>query len=147
MIMRLDNMYRKIIITHTVWKEIEITIGNINPEAGGILGKRNEKIEAYYFDRTGVFLEDKYIPDVKQVNRVITDWTEYGISFCGFIHSHLLSHKKPSYGDIEYAKQILRNNGLKKLYLIIYVMNSNDKVLFYELYQNGMVNVLDYEIN
>lgn len=98
-------MYRKIIITRQVWKEIENTIGNISPEAGGILGRENEKVVAYYFDRTGGFLENKYIPNIKQINKVIADWTEQGISFCGFIHSHPSSHVKPSYGDIEYIAE------------------------------------------
>lgn len=140
-------MCKKIIITKKVWKEIEATIGNTKPEAGGILGRKNEKIVGYYFDKTGLFLENKYIPDVRQINRVIATWTKCGISFCGFIHSHPLSHTKPSYGDIEYAKKILRNNGLKKIYLLIYLLGADKKILLYELYQNGMVCALEYEVN
>lgn len=139
-------MQMKITITNKVWKEIELTIGKTKPEAGGILGMREKKITAYYFDRTGLSLENKYIPDVRQINRVITNWAKCGISFCGFIHSHPSTHTKPSYGDMEYVKKILKNNGLKKLYLLIYLLDSDEKILLYELYQNGMICTLEYEI-
>lgn len=139
-------MQMKITITNKVWEEIKTTIGNAKPEAGGILGIRKEKIVAYYFDRTGLSLENKYIPDVGRINRVIADWAECGVSFCGFIHSHPLPYAKPSYGDIEYVKKILKNNELKKLYLLIYLLDSNDEILLYELYQNGMVCALEYKV-
>ena len=140
-------MHRKIIITYEVWEEIKVTIGNINPEAGGILGRQNEKIMAYYFDRSGLFLKNKYIPDIKQINKVITNWAECNISFCGFIHSHPLSCIKPSYGDIEFVKKILRDNGLEKLYILIYLADLDEKIVSYELYRNGKIYALDFEIN
>lgn len=140
-------MCKKIMITQKVWEEIEVTIGNTKPETGGIIGRKNEKIVAYYFDKTGVFLENKYIPDIRQINRVITNWAKCGISFCGFIHSHPLLHEKPSYGDIEYAKKILKKNRLEKFYLLIYLTNLDEKILLYEMYQNGIVCTLEYEIN
>lgn len=140
-------MHRKIIITYEVWEEIKVTIGNISLEAGGILGRQNEKIMAYYFDRSGLFLKNKYIPDIKQINKVITNWAERNISFCGFIHSHPLSCIKPSYGDIEYVKKILRGNGLEKLYLLIYLADLDEKIVSYELYRNGKIFALDFEIN
>lgn len=67
-------MYRKIIITLKVWKEIEDTIGNIIPEAGGILGRQNGKIVAYCFDRTGIFICKN------DVYRNETDFKIYAIS-------------------------------------------------------------------
>lgn len=49
-----------------------------------------------------------YTPDANEVNKIIANWVEKNICFCGFIHSHVVEKKDLSQNDIEFA-QLLFN--------------------------------------
>lgn len=80
----------------------------VPPEAGGILGSRNGCICVFVYD-PGIpdISRNCYTPDVDFLNRVIEQWQEEGITFCGIVHSHPAGHRKLSNVDLAYIQTIM----------------------------------------
>lgn len=97
-----------LMMKHSVYYEIEQTIGMDIPERGGVLGAGSDGcVIAYYFDQTGRSEPDAYVPDTEAINKVLSKWHERGIHIVGIVHSHKSGLPFPSCGDIGYGMQIL----------------------------------------
>lgn len=89
--------------------QILLSIGNRTPEQGGALGMDKESgcITRFFYDDNGDRSCAAYSPDAKAVTEVINEWEQDGAVFCGMIHSHPGSFGTPSWGDQQYAVQII----------------------------------------
>lgn len=77
------------------------------PEAGGILGQQNGCICAFAYDPgTPDLTRNCYTPNVDFLNRIIAQWLEQGITFCGIIHSHPPGQRQLSEADLSYIRAI-----------------------------------------
>ena len=101
----------EILIEGEVLSEICQILSRYPYETGGIVGaNENGIITTFQFDKTHTSSLFEYCPNIEFLNQVINEnWTKQNIEFVGFVHSHphngCISKK-----DIEYAKQILREN-------------------------------------
>lgn len=65
------------------------SFSSVPPEAGGIIGKRDNIICAYLHDtKTQCIDRATYIPDIEWMNCMIQEWAYSGIEFAGIVHSH-----------------------------------------------------------
>ena len=98
-------------ITAPVLEEIRRQIGDRRAEHGGILGGSREDgvVRHFYFDGTARRTGGTYSPDHITVNRLFKDeWNPAGINLLGFVHSHPSGFRRPSGGDLVYARNILQ---------------------------------------
>lgn len=80
----------------------------VPPEAGGILGSSDGCICAFVYDPgTPDMSRNCYTPDVDFLNRIIEQWQDQGIAFCGIVHSHPPGQQNLSEADLEYIQTIL----------------------------------------
>ena len=77
-----------IVIAREQYEKIQMSIGTLPPETGGILGEKDGVVSCFYFDNHAESLADGYSPNIEDLNFVISDWESKGVSFCGLIHSH-----------------------------------------------------------
>ncbi len=80
------------------------------PETGGIIGGSDGIITEAYFDKGNSLLTTPsiYVPNIKVLNQVITNWDKEDIEFCGIFHSHYSRDRALSPGDKKYIKKIMR---------------------------------------
>lgn len=102
--------------TRTLWfarsvlAEIALTIGVWRAERGGMLGGDLETgvIRHYHYDAEAHRTRGSYTPDHEELTRVLRDaWNPVDIRLLGFVHSHPPGLTEPSYGDVDYAQEIL----------------------------------------
>ena len=92
------------------------------PEMGGILGgNENLVVTAFHHDDTGRTTARTYTPDIDKLNEVIREWSQRGITFVGFVHSHPPNRNKLSAVDIHYAEKIKRCCGMSKILMLLYL--------------------------
>lgn len=139
-------MKEQVVISKSVWEQIENTLGNTVCESGGIIGKINGKISFYYYDTRGGFLVNEYMPNVQDINQIIDLWKGQDIVFTGFIHSHPNDRKELSYGDVRYFVNILKHNRMKHMSALLYLAKEKHKLFCYEVYDDGFVEKQDYTI-
>ncbi len=139
-------MDESIIILKSVWEEIVDTIGEIAPEAGGIIGERDNRIVSYYFDVDGISLDNQYIPNVKEINRVIESWSFQNIVFSGFIHSHPENKEKLSYADIMYFARLIKHNDMERMNALILLQRPEIHLCCYVLTSEGILQNMNYII-
>lgn len=105
-----------------IQRSILETIGNTQPESGGILGCcKDNVITAFYFDEAAGTGKRSYIPTTKAIEHQINEvWYPLGFEFGGLIHSHP-DYATPTLStpDIQMAEKIMRHNQLKQLILIV----------------------------
>ncbi len=107
-------------ITEKCYEAIVKTIASTIPECGGILGmKRDTVISEYVFDKGIENSTEYYIPDINTLNKVLIEWSDKNIQFCGMIHSHLLGRNKLSSSDIDYGRQILKSMNMDSIYMLL----------------------------
>lgn len=97
-------------VTPEVMNQIHRMIGLRSPELGGALGgdRRTGFVTHFHFDSTARATGATYSPDHKTLNRLFSDeWNPAGINLLGFVHSHPFGFRRPSQGDLEYARRIL----------------------------------------
>lgn len=116
-------------ITASVLADIRRTVGCLPAESGGALGgiRVEGVVRQFVFDRTAKRTGVTYSPDHVFLNKLFDEeWNPAGINLLGFVHSHPSGSRRPSLGDLEYAKQILAGiPKLDRLYLPI-VMTEPD---------------------
>lgn len=98
-------------LTRQVYDEIEGTIGCLAAETGGMLGgdRRKGLVTRFHFDGLAAKTGVTYTPDIAELNRVLSEeWGPQGVELVGFVHSHPGGPRRPSGGDITYARAILR---------------------------------------
>ena len=116
------------IIDQHVVNQIVCSIGNSINESGGILGAvQHGRVVAFEFDRE--CCRTKYRPDFVRLNQIIRSWYQDHIYLIGIVHSHH-EEERLSYADIEYARTIIRNNGLDKFYMMIFILSSQRLVAY-----------------
>lgn len=99
-------------------------------EEGGILGSRDGSLCAFAKDpRTGSC--SAWHPDTAYLDRVIQGWQRQGISFAGFVHSHVNGYRVLSEGDLLAARQVLeemKQQGLdKSLWMMLVLFDDAGK--------------------
>ena len=122
-------------IKRKVYDDIVHTIGKAPIESGGIIGEKDGIICEYFFDKSDVHKDCRYIPNLNKLNAIINAWNKRGVSFIGFVHSHPNMYNKPSTGDAEYAQKLfLYNKNLKRLVFPIVTFSSDEgiSISFYE---------------
>ncbi len=104
-----DKTELHIQILSEVHKQIISCFKNAPIESGGILGIKNGVICSFAMDLLGERSCSEYHPDVKSLNKIISEWAECGISFYGIIHSHPNGQYHLSDSDKEYFDRIYRS--------------------------------------
>lgn len=103
------------------------------PEMGGILGAtENHLVTEFHHDSTGRTTARTYTPDTDKLNEVIRKWSQSGITFVGFVHSHPANRVTLSSVDIRYAEKIKRCCGMSEILMLIY-LPSDDSFYQYVL--------------
>lgn len=105
-----------------VYKKIQSTIGNLEPECGGIIAMNQDGIISdYYFDADAGFGKASYIPSRISLQDYIRDnWSSPKLRFCGVVHSHPLCNTcEPSYIDIKMALKIMTINSISEFHLLM----------------------------
>ena len=92
-------------VTRETLTNIHLSIGNSIPETGGILGSKNGLISYYFFDQDALVSSSCYIPSAS-IEKIIRCWRNEGISFEGFIHSHV-GRYFPTQADISYSSEVM----------------------------------------
>ena len=115
-------------MTDNVYQQICSTIGARPAESGGMLGSSDggKTIDAYYFDVSSANSSNTYTPDTNALNRIIGEWNQRGIQFCGMIHSHPLGYAGPSLPDYEYADRILTAMKLPRNLIYLPIVQVHD---------------------
>lgn len=113
-------------ITDKVRNEIVEKLGRGSTESGGILGSTKQSLEkgsidSFCFDTGTLSTENEYSPDIVYLNRILEEWMEHGICYCGMIHCHFGNHSL-SYADIEYASAIMDANSMHEIYMYLLVL-------------------------
>ncbi len=96
-------------IPSEVYQAILAALPLVPPEAGVVLGARDNRIAAFVVD-TGIPKIDRavYTPRTDYINQVIRQWHEKGIQFCGLAHSHPFGQNSLSRSDIAYIHSIMK---------------------------------------
>lgn len=111
------NQYQ---IAEQILENIRRVIGV--PEMGGILGgNENRVVTEFYYDSTGRTTARTYTPDTDKLNEVIREWSQRGITFVGFVHSHPPNRNNLSAVDIRYAEKIKICCGMSKILMLLYL--------------------------
>ncbi len=100
-------------ISHSVCKDIMLTIGAQPAESGGILlgPVGTDDVTHYFFDNNGNCTGATYSPDcVTLRQKMEKEWLPAGIDMKGFAHSHPGSFDRLSTGDIVYINRLLDKN-------------------------------------
>ena len=135
-------------IDNDIYWSILHAFPHVPPEAGGILGSRNGIVCAFEYD-AGLpqFAEAIYIPDVKRLNRVISDWANSGISFCGLAHSHPPMQKTHSANDVSYINSIMKAVPVSMDNLYFPLVIPNEELISYVARRGETgIRILDDEI-
>ena len=121
-------------ISQKVYDEIVFTIGNAPIESGGIIGEKDGVICEYFFDKKAKQNQEKYVPSLNLLNKIIERWHENGINFIGIVHSHPNNYKRPSLNDEKYAQKLMKcNPHLSRLiFPIVTVSSDNIEIVFFE---------------
>jgi molybdopterin/thiamine biosynthesis adenylyltransferase len=99
-------------LTRSVFTEIEHTIGRLPAEQGGLLGGNYSDglVTHYYFDHAARRTGGTYSPDHEGLNKLLKEvWNPRDIRLLGFVHTHPKGIPQPSFGDLIYARDILRH--------------------------------------
>lgn len=99
-------------IKRSVYEELMCEVPAVPPEVGIILGGKGDVVECYHVDPGLPCGDGCYLPDTGDLNLVIEDWVEKGVSLIGFAHTHS-SVPTLSSADKVYINEIL---GSLKLY-------------------------------
>ena len=95
-------------IEQALYRQILEALPPAPPETGGILGRIGDTVCAFAFD-PGYPCRDRavYTPRTERLNRIIGEWAEAGIEFCGILHTHPKGQETLSSGDLAYIRRIL----------------------------------------
>lgn len=134
--MKLEDLY-DMKIEKEILQAIISKMPNVPPEAGGIIGGREECIRIWEYDEGKQKCGCIYEPNVEYLNAVIEEWNAKGYSFMGIFHVHFGGAANLSAGDIEYIKKIMRAMSpmITRLYFPI-VLKPENVVYFYLVHMN-----------
>lgn len=104
---------KKMRISSAVYQAIESTVGCYGPETGAMLGgsRKDGVVRQFHFDDQAQRTNVSYSPHFISLNAILREqWNPRDVNLLGFVHSHPGWLKKPSGGDLIYAKKILDHN-------------------------------------
>lgn len=115
-----------------VFDAIRETVGQRPPESGGMLGGnlKTGRISHFHFDEKGTCNPAAYSPDTETLNALLDEWNREGIRLLGFVHSHPNYIDHPSFGDEQYAKEILAANSELPALLVPIVQSATNGMEF-----------------
>jgi proteasome lid subunit RPN8/RPN11 len=124
--------------THQAYQSVMKALGEVEPEAGGLLlGPRDSDLVTHFHrDEEGVGTPVSFTLGAKGLNSALKLYKEAGLEMKGFVHSHPRRVKAPSAPDLEYAAQLLhnpRNEGADELLIPIYC---GDTLFPYVIYRD-----------
>lgn len=126
-------------IKKSIIESIKISVGNNVYESGGIIGGIDKKeICEFYYDEGIESNMSEYVPNTNLITNRMEEWLQKGIDFLGIIHSHE-SNNCLSYADIDFARNIMRVNGLKNIYMMLYVKKDTQLIL-YKVMKDKIIN-------
>ena len=102
-----------LLMSWEVMMQIELSIGDLSAEHGGVLGGSHAEgvVRAFHFDRSARRTGATYSPDTRSLRQLFAEnWNPCGINMLGFVHSHPPGVSRPSGGDLIYAERILAAN-------------------------------------
>lgn len=121
---------------------------SFNPkfECGGILGKKENCISVFEYDKIGSEKHcNMYFPDVNSLNKTLETWRDENVEFCGFVHSHPNGSSELSNGDINFVLKIIENfDNIDSLVMGIYVVLPELKsnyFVWYNVFKNGFCKI------
>ncbi len=133
------------IIQNNVIDQIRNTIGRCRNESGGLVGSIDGRsITHFAFDHEST--ENEYIPDVKKLNKLLSEWKEEKIRFFGIIHSHH-ERKNLSAADVQYARQILDLNRFGEVSMLLYILQTREMILYHVNGNNVYPEELHVQVN
>ena len=111
--------------THQAYQAVMKLLGEVPPEAGGLLlGPRDTYLVTHFHrDEDGVGTPGTFTLGAKGLNAALKVYKEARLEMKGFVHSHPSRVKAPSVQDLEYAAHLLqnpKNEGADELLLPIY---------------------------
>lgn len=136
-------------IRRTIYNQILNYCPIVPPEVGGVLGSSGVVIDSVAYDsKYREYEKAMYIPDVEQLNRVINQWYEYGISFKGLFHTHPIGQETLSEDDIGYITRIFQYvpESIPELYFPIVIPKSH-MISYKAIKQNHRVIILNDRID
>jgi proteasome lid subunit RPN8/RPN11 len=101
---------RPLEILRSVLDAIGATLGRRPAEEGGALGgsRADGIVRHFAFDASARRSGATYSPDHGGLNRLFADrWNPNRVNLLGFVHSHPAGVRRPSSGDLRYARDIL----------------------------------------
>ena len=134
-------------ISGFIHEKIMSMYGIVPPECGGIIGGKDEIITEYYHDFTTSDINSAvYEPNAEELNRVIHNWSERGISFYGMVHSHPENEKMLSEDDISYIKELMCSltDGTKLYFPIVFPKQTI--VPYGVLLKNGLITIVEEKL-
>ncbi len=95
-------------ITDFVYEKL-ISMPDVPPESGGIIGGKKDIIDTVVFD-SGYRVDGNgtYCPNITFLNQMVNKWVENGIAFYGMFHSHAIMWNCLSREDRIYITQIMQ---------------------------------------
>ncbi len=119
-------------ISRAVFDEILNNMPIIPPEAGGIIGGKEDKVILWEYDEGHKKRGCMYRPNVNHLNKVIASWCEKGYEFMGLVHVHFGGSRSLSEGDKRYIDRIMKAMPfyVEKLYFPLVVQPEKEMVVF-----------------
>lgn len=118
------------------------------PEIGGIIGAKNNIGIICYEDKPITLNDYSYSPNVANLNRVLSEWSESEIYLYGFYHTHIHGGFELSKQDVTYIQKILQalSSSLDSLYFPVVI--PNDTIIAYKAeLNNGCLSIKKDKIN
>jgi len=133
---------------------IIINISRLNTvEIGGIIGgkmcKKKEIISRFSFDNyCQPNKSEYYVPDTKNLSKIITHWQERGTTFYGVFHSRLDTSKELSSADKEYIKNIMlaMPDEVDHLYFLLVLPKCEKIIAFKAIKHDNYFNIIKDDI-
>lgn len=105
------SVTRPLRMDRSVFESIRREIGLRRAEEGGPLGGSRESdiVTHFYFDGGARRSGASYSPDHLRLNKLFKEqWNPRDINMLGVVHSHPPGFRRPSWGDVIYAEEILK---------------------------------------
>lgn len=135
-------------------KEIYESIVNypeeMPPEMGGIIGSTDHAVIDTFIGDPGRKGECgcSYTPNTPFLNRMIHQWIQDNILFCGIVHTHFFDVRTLSSGDKEYIYRILEAMpaDISELYFPLIVLPKREMVSYRAIIRNGQLMIANDQI-
>ena len=134
-------MCNTIRLSSACYAHLKRTIGNMVPEAGGVIGTpigNPNYISHAWFDAeaSGTGGKSVYVPSFEKVTQVVRRWTDRdSVRFAGIVHSHGERYlPRLSSVDIRSALAILRANAMPFIDMLLF---HGGKLFAFRVFPNG----------